>query len=222
MEKVFQGQKVKKMFSEWVVGACECWSVGSPVDRYGQSRMPCHACLGYGYGIELQRNVSPRDEHISQNTKRRKEERANSEYEIRIQKTRPPSVVAKQFYFFLFLRNSKIYFSKKSVTFCVCWERVVAVHFLNYTNYYFVTKYVLPDRRHRRLKWPEQKCFATKVGGLAYNKSRSKLLQGQDISQPLTMYRERQLMSKARWSKKVNSNICLSLNGLKWGKAINV
>ena len=65
--------------------------------------------------------LAKRRTHFTKHKKknRRTEERANSEYEIRIQKTRPPSVVAKQFYFFLFLRNSKIYFSKKSVTFCV-------------------------------------------------------------------------------------------------------
>lgn len=157
-------------------------------------------------------------------TKHKKKKGRKGEFWIRNQNSENAAAVScgKTILLFSFFAKFKDLFFQKICYFLCVWERAVAVHFLNCTNYYFVTKYVLPDRRHRRLKWPEQKCFATKVGGLAYNKSRSKLLQGQDISQPLTMYRERQLMSKARWSKKVNTNIYLSLNGLKWGKAINV
>ena len=122
MEKVFQGQKVKKMFSEWVVGACECWSVGSPVDRYGQSRMPCHACLGYGYGIELQRNVSPRDEHILQNTKRRIEEQKkgrilNTKSEFRKRGRR--QLWRNNFTFFFFCEIQRFIFPKNLLLF-VC------------------------------------------------------------------------------------------------------
>ena len=183
--------------------------------------MPCHATPALDTDTESSSSGMSRQEtntfHKTQKEERKKGRILNTKSEFRKRGRR--QLWRNNFTFFFFCEIQRFIFPKNLLLF-VCLRE--SGTFFNCTNYYFVTKYVLPDRRHRRLKWPEQKCFATKVGGLAYNKSRNKLLQGQDISQPLTMYRERQLMSKARWSKKVNTNIYLSLNGLKWGKAINV
>ena len=121
MEKVFQGQKVKKMFSEWVVGACECWSVGSPVDRYGQSHMPCHATPALDTDTESSSSGMSRQEtntfHKTQKEERKKGRILNTKSEFRKRGRR--QLWRNNFTFFFFCEIQRFIFPKNLLLF-VC------------------------------------------------------------------------------------------------------